>query len=62
MCPPTLAQAAADNRLRIDTMESELSDFATGYSQAAMIFYHPGSSVCFIEILMEGRLVQEGKK
>jgi hypothetical protein len=60
MCPPTLAQAAADNRLRIDTMESELSDFVTGYSQAAMKFYHPGSSVCFIEILLEGRLIMGG--
>jgi hypothetical protein len=60
MCPPTLAQAAADNRLRMDAMESELSSFATGYSQAAMRFYHPGSSVCFIEMLLEGRLIMGG--
>jgi hypothetical protein len=57
MCPPTLAQAAVDNRLRMDTMESDMTNIATGYSQAAMKFYYPGSSVCFIEVLMEGRLV-----
>lgn len=57
MCPPTLAQATADNRFRRETMESAMSDLASGYSQAAMKFYYPEASVCFVEIVMEERFV-----
>ena len=56
-CPPTQAQATADSRFRMETMQSALSDHSSGYPQAAMKFYHPAASVCFLEIIMEGRLV-----
>ena len=56
-CPPTQAQATADSRFRMETMQSALSDHSSGYPQAAMKFYYPAASVCFLEIIMEGRLV-----
>ena len=56
-CPPTQAQATADSRFRMETMQSALSDHSSRYPQAAMNFYYPAASVCFLEIIMEGRLV-----
>ena len=56
-CPPTRAQATADCRFRMETMRSALSDHNSGYPQAAMKFYYPAACVCFLEIIMEGRLV-----
>ena len=51
----TGAEADVDNRFCADTAESALTTLNTGYSQAAMKFYHPASSICYLEILMEGR-------
>ena len=56
-CPSTQAQATADSRFRMETMQSALSDHNSGYRQAATKFYYPAASVCFLEIIMEGRLV-----
>ena len=56
-CPPTQAQATADSRFRVETMQSALSDHSSGYPQAAMKFYYPAASVCFVEIIMEGRYI-----
>ena len=56
-CPPTRGQATADSRFRMETMQSALSAHTSGYPQAATKFYYPAASVCFLEIIMEGRLV-----
>ena len=58
-CPPTQAQATADRRFRMETMQSALSDHSSGYPQAAMKFYYPAASVCFLEVIMEKRLAIE---
>ena len=51
-CPPTLAQAVADSRFRRQTFESTIGDVVSGYSEAAMKFFHPLASVCYLQIVM----------
>ena len=51
-CPPTLAQAVADSRFRRQTFESTTGDVASGYAEAAMKFFHPRASVCYLQIVM----------
>ena len=51
-CPPTLAQAVADSRFRRQTFESTIGDVVSGYAEAAMKFFHPRASVCYLQIVM----------
>ena len=51
-CPPTLAQAIVDSRFRRQTFESTIGDVVSGYAEAAMKFFHPNASVCYLQIVM----------
>ena len=51
-CPPTLVQAVADSRFRRQTFESTIGDVVSGYAEAAMKFFHPLASVCYLQIIM----------
>lgn len=62
MCPPTLAQAMADNRFRREVMESAFSSMSLGYPQAAMKFYYPAASVCYLEVITTRSEVIDRKK
>lgn len=47
-CPPTLDQAVADNRFRRQMFQSITGNVASGYAEAAMKFFHPLASVCYL--------------
>ena len=51
-CPPTLAQAVADSRFMRQMFESTTGDVVSGYADAAMKFFHPLASVCYLQIVM----------
>ena len=57
VCPPTLALAASDMRFRRQELESIYGDFKSGYTEAAMKFYYPQASVCYLQTVITGRYV-----
>lgn len=56
-CPPTRALAAADFRFRREEMNTAFGSLDTGYVEAAMKFYYPEASICYLQIVMGGRYI-----
>lgn len=54
-CPPTQALAEADVQFRREEMGTVFGQLDTGYAEAAIKFYHPEASVCYLQIVMAGR-------
>ena len=54
-CPPILSQAMVDTRYRQEAMDSGFTGHVTGYAKAALKFYSPQATACYVQVVMEAR-------